>query len=185
MSRHLFLFFIAFSWLIINSEIVCHAQEAIIPRPSPLAIVSARFNDAYIKVTYSQPHKKGRQIFGQLVPFGKIWRTGANEATELTVTKAVQVNGTLLPAGTYSLFTIPESNQWTIIINSEPGLWGSYNYNETMDVMRFTVPVESTRDGVVYEAFTIQIDHKNELANLLLMWDRTKVRIPMKFIQVP
>src|SRR5690606_27838717 len=100
------------------------AQDAIIPRPSPLAIVTARYKDSYLKITYSQPHKKGREIFGELVPYGKVWRTGANEATEITISKAIQVNGTLLKAGTYTLFTIPNKAQWTIIINQGVGLWG-------------------------------------------------------------
>jgi hypothetical protein len=158
------------------------AQEAIRPRPSPLAVANVRYKTTYLKVVYSQPHKKGRTIFGALVPFGKVWRTGANEATELTATKDIQVNGTLLPAGTYSLFTIPETDHWTIIINSEVGLWGSYNYNESLDVMRFDVPVEQIPGDLVWEPFTIQIDHKNEVADLLLVWDKTRVRIPVRLI---
>src|SRR5688572_31274397 len=102
-----------------------HGQEAVKPRPSPLAIAAIRYKDAYIKVTYSQPLKRGREIFGKVVPFDQVWRTGANEATEITTTKNIQINGTLLKAGTYSLFTIPQKEKWTIIINSELGLWGA------------------------------------------------------------
>ena len=159
-----------------------YAQDAVAARPSPLAIVSARYKDTYFKLTYSQPHKKGRAIFGSLVPYGKVWRTGANEATEFTVTKNMQINGTLLLAGTYSLFTIPDKEKWTIIINSEPGLWGSYNYNEALDVMRFDVPVQRIPGDLVYEAFTIQLVQSNEVADLLLLWDKTKISIPLKFI---
>ena len=158
------------------------AQIAIIPRPSPLAIVSARYKDSYFKITYSQPHKRGRTVFGKLVPFGKVWRTGANEATELTITKNIQLNGTLLPAGTYSIFTIPEKDKWTIIINSDLGLWGSYNYNESLDVMRFDVPVQEITGDTIFEPFTIQFNQRNEVADLLMMWDRTKVSIPVKFL---
>ena len=117
-------------------------------RPSPLAIVAIRYKDAYIKITYSQPQKKGREIFGKLVPYDQVWRTGANEATELTTTKNIQINGTLLKAGTYSLFTIPQKDSWTIIINSEVGLWGAYNYNSKLDVMRFDVPRTTYRYGL-------------------------------------
>lgn len=159
-----------------------YAQDAVPARPSPLAIVSTRYKDAYFKLTYSQPHKKGRAIFGSLIPYGKIWRTGANEATEFTVTKNIQINGTLLLAGTYSLFTIPDKEKWTIIINSEPGLWGAYNYNEALDVMRFDVPVQRIPGDLVYEAFTIQLAQSNEVADLLLLWDKTKISIPLKFI---
>ncbi len=158
------------------------AQDAVVPRPSPLAIVNARYKSTYFKLTYSQPHKKGRQVFGGMIPFGEVWRTGANEATEITVTRNIQINGKLLLAGTYSLFTIPDEKKWTIIINAEPGLWGSYNYNKTLDVMRFDVPVQNVPGDLVYEAFTIQLDHKNEMANLLLLWDRTKISIPIKFL---
>lgn len=158
------------------------AQDAIIPRPSPLAIATARYKDTYLKITYSQPHKKGREIFGDLIPFGKVWRTGANEATELTITKDIRMMGSLLKAGTYSLFTIPGERKWTIIINSDWGLWGSYNYNEARDVMRFEVPVNYQPGNVVYEAFTIQIDQRNDVADLLLLWDKTKISIRLNFI---
>lgn len=158
------------------------AQEAVVPRPSPLAIVNTRYKSTYFKLTYSQPHKRGRQVFGSMVPFGELWRTGANEATEITVTRNIQVNGTLLLAGTYSLFTIPNGKKWTIIINAEPGLWGSYNYNKALDVMRFDVPSETVPGDLVYEAFTIQLNQRNEMANLLLLWEKTKISIPIKFL---
>jgi hypothetical protein len=156
------------------------AQESVRLRPSPLAIAAVRYKDEYIKVTYSQPQKRGREIFGKLVAYNEVWRTGANEATELTTTKNIQINGTLLKAGTYSIFTIPQKDHWTIIINSEVGLWGAYNYNSKLDVMRFDVPVAFT--DTVHESFTMQFDHRNEVADLLLLWDKTKISIPIKFI---
>lgn len=158
------------------------AQDAVIARPSPLAIVNTRYRDAYLKITYSQPHKKGREIFGKLVPYDKVWRTGANEATEITITKDILLNGILLKAGTYSMFTIPKKENWTIIINRELGLWGSYNYNESLDVMRFDVPVRTIPGNVVYEPFTIRLDQRNDVADLLMLWDKTKISIPLKFI---
>lgn len=167
--------------VIFNSSLIeSLGQQATGPRPSPLAITAIRYKDAYLKITYSQPQKRGREIFGRLVPYGEVWRTGANEATEITTTKNIQVNGTLLKAGTYSLFTIPQKDKWTIIINSEVGLWGAYNYNSKLDVMRFDVPV--TPADEVYESFTIQIDHRNEVADLLLYWDKTKISMSIKFI---
>lgn len=168
------LFFLAFTFNAL-------AQNALEPRPSPMASIAMRYKDSYIRITYSQPHKHGREIFGKLVPYGKVWRTGANEATELTTTRNIQVNGTLLKAGTYSVFTIPNKDKWTIILNSENGLWGDYNYNSKLDVMRFDVPVQ-TIDDVIYEPFTLQFDQRNDVASLLMMWDRTKVSIPVKFI---
>jgi hypothetical protein len=158
-----------------------YAQEAITPLPSPLAIARMKYKDAYVKLTYAQPHKRGRAIFGNLVPFGQVWRLGANEASEITLTRDMQVNGQNLKAGTYSIFTIPEKDKWTIIINSETGLWGAYNYNEKLDIMRFDVPTKST-GKLVYEAFQMKFDQKNELANLIINWDDVQVIIPFKFI---
>lgn len=156
------------------------AQELLKLRPSPLAISSIRYKDNYIKITYSQPQKKNRQVFGQLVPYGQVWRTGANEATEITTTAPIQIDSFNLPAGTYSLFSIPQKDKWTIIINADLGLWGAYNYNAAKDVWRFDVPVQTT--DKLYEPFTIAFDHRNEVADLLIMWDRTKVSIPIKFL---
>lgn len=157
------------------------AQELLKLRPSPLAIASVRYQDNYVKITFSQPQKKGRKIFGDLVPYGQVWRTGANEATELTTTKDIMLNDVLLKAGTYSLFTIPHKEKWTIIINGDVGLWGAYNYNPSKDLWRFEVPVAP--NDKVYEAFTIAIEHRNELAEVLLLWDDVKVSFPVKFLK--
>ena len=142
-------------------------------RISPLNVSSARYKDTYLKIVYSQPLKKGRTIFGGLVPYGQVWRTGANEATELTVTNDVLVNGQELKAGTYSLFTIPNSESWTIILNKDLGLWGAYNYNPEQDALRFDVPVAATE--APYEAFTIQIDPLNNQVEISMRWDKTMV----------
>lgn len=156
------------------------AQEALKLRPSPLAIASARYQDHYIKITYSQPQKKNRELFGKLVPYGKVWRTGANESTEITTTKDIQIDEIILKAGTYSLFTIPEKEKWTIIINADVGMWGAYNYNPKKDVWRFDVPVQSSEK--IYEPFTIFFDQRNEVADLLIIWDNVSVSIPIKFL---
>jgi len=169
-------------FLFLSTACLLQAQEQIAIRPSPLAIVSAKYKDTYLKITYSQPQKKGREIFGSLVPYGQVWRTGANEATEITTTKDIFINGKLLPAGTYSLFTIPDKEKWTIILNKEPGLWGSYNYNVKMDFVRFDIPIQPIQ-GIVYEAFTILIDQKNNKAEISLLWDKTKVVFPVDFIE--
>lgn len=154
------------------------AQDATKPRPSPMATTFARYKDSYLRIVYSQPQKKGREVFGSLVPFGQVWRTGANEATEITVTRDIKINGNDLKAGTYALFTIPDKNNWTIILNSDLGQWGSYNYNAKMDVLRFTVTPAETP---LFEAFTITIDQKNDKAGINMIWERTKVTIPIQF----
>lgn len=162
-------------------SLTAYSQEVAKLRSSPLAIISMRYKNTYIKITYSQPQKRGRVIFGEVVPFGKVWRTGANEATEITLTKDIQMKGTFLKAGTYSLFTIPEKDKWTIIINKDVGLWGSYNYNSAQDVLKFDVPVLPV-ESIAYEPFTLKFDQQNDVADLLIVWDKTKVSIPIKFI---
>lgn len=167
--------------LLLLPNCVASAQEVLKLRPSPLAIASVRYQDNYLKVTYSQPQKKNRKIFGELVPYGKVWRTGANEATELTTTQDIQIGGILLRAGTYSLFTVPDKDKWTIIINGDVGLWGAYNYNATKDIWRFDVPAQ--KNDKVYDAFTINIESRNEMAELLMMWDDVKVSVPIIFFK--
>jgi hypothetical protein len=157
------------------------SQEAVKARISPLAIVTMKYEDSYVKITYSQPHKKGRNIFGGLEKFGEVWRTGANEATEITLTGDLIVQKDTLLAGTYSLFTIPNENEWTIIFNKQLGQWGAYNYHEPSDVLRVNVPTQKIKE-FIYEPFTIVFEQKNEAANMLLMWDNIKVSIPITFI---
>lgn len=171
-------FFVVLHLLILSAR--CFSQEALQPRPSPVGIVTARYKDTYLKITFGQPHKRGREVFGKMVSFDQVWRTGANEATELTITKDVTINGKLVKEGTYSLFTIPGREKWTIIINSDVGLWGSYNYNIKKDVFRFEVPVSSSVQQV-YEPFTILIDQQNEKAVISLAWDKTIVSFPIQF----
>ena len=145
-------------------------------------MVTGRYKNTYLKITYCRPHKRGRELFGKLVPYGQVWRTGANQATEMTVTQDIMVNSTLLKAGTYSLFTIPGTEKWTIIFNSDLGLWGSYNYNSKMDVLRFEVPVRLSTSAI-YEPFTITIDQKNDSAEIILLWDKVNVGFPVAFME--
>jgi len=171
------------SILSLNSLTLIFAQDVTKPRVSPLALATAHYKNTYIKITYGQPQKNDREIFDHLVPFEKVWRTGANEATEITVTNDILVSGNTLKAGTYSLFTIPDKEKWTIIFNSDLGLWGSYNYNPKMDVLRFDVPVKSTSENIACELFTIRIDQKTDTAEIVLLWDKTTVSFPVHFIE--
>ncbi len=159
-------------------------EEKVVPAPearsSPTAIAQAMLGDTYVKITYSSPRKRGREIFGKLVPYDEVWRTGANEATEITVTGDVKIGGHTLPAGTYAIFTIPHADTWTIIFNSDLGQWGAFRYNPEHDVLRFDVPVMTTPE--MYEAFTIALEKEEDApkANLVMMWDHTKVSIPIE-----
>ena len=159
-----------------------YAQEGLKQRPSPTAIVTMKYEDIYVKITYGQPHKRNREIFGDLVPYGQVWRTGANEATEITLTGDIMIHSDTLKAGTYSIFSIPEKSSWTIIFNDNLGQWGSYNYHEKSDVLRVTVPVQST-GSVVWEPFTIAFEQRNSKADIVMKWDRTMLAIPITFIQ--
>jgi hypothetical protein len=149
------------------------------PRKSQIALATYKTPETYIKINYGQPLKNERNIFGgTVVPYGKVWRTGANEATEITTTSDIKIGGKLLKAGTYSLYTIPQADKWTIIINKDLGAWGDYEYDEKKDVLRFDVPVQSTNE--TYEAFTIKIQESKPNPEIQMMWEKTMVRIPIE-----
>lgn len=154
---------------------VAQAQKDKSKRPSPPAQAKATVNGADIVIDYSQPAKKDREIFGKLVPYGKVWRTGANENTWISVSKDVKVQGKTLPAGKYGLHTIPGKDEWTIIFNSVSNEWGSYNYDKSKDVLRVTA--KPTMTDKVVERFTIDADSKG---NVSMAWDKTKVMFTIK-----
>lgn len=146
------------------------------PAPSPACTVKQHVGLTDITVEYSRPGIKNREIFGSLVPYGQVWRTGANAATKLTFSTAVKLNGTDIPAGTYALFTIPGQNEWTIIINKGAAQWGAFQYDEKNDVARFAATPVDLAEKV--ESFTIEFtDIRDESANLDLIWDHTVVPI--------
>ncbi len=130
-----------------------------------------------VRVIYSRPSVKGRVIFGDLIKFGEVWRVGANENTEIKFYKAVSIGGTNIPAGTYSLFAIPEKDKWTIIINKELDMWGAYAYDESKDIAKVTVPVKSISN--VVEALSIAFTTQGSVANLVIGWDKTTVEVPI------
>lgn len=136
-------------------------------------------NGCYIRVVYSQPAKNDRVIFGNLVPYNEVWRTGANEATEITFTKDVFFAGKKVKAGTYSLFTIPQEKSWTIILNAELGMWGAFTYDVKKDVLRTSATPQST-GSVLWEPFTIKLEPVDKGVSLQLFWDKTQVSLPIK-----
>ncbi len=153
------------------------AQE--LPAPSPKATLSQRVGLTDVTVVYSRPSVKGREIFGELVPFGKLWRTGANMNTTVEFSSEVTIAGKKLAAGKYSLFTIPSSDSWEIIFNSKNDHSGTNGYSEKNDVLRTTVKVQ---DADMTESFTIDINNiAPESAAIVLMWNKTKVVIPFTF----
>lgn len=159
------------------------AQEALKQKPSPLGMVTFTYENTYVKVTYGRPHLRGRDAFtasAELAPLGKIWRTGANEATEITITDSVKMAGEVIPAGTYSVFTIPGAKSWTIILNKDVGQWGAYKYLQENDFVRFDVPVNESDQK--FEPFTIRFNQANEKVSLQMLWDTTMVSIPIEFL---
>lgn len=130
-----------------------------------------------IKVIYSRPSVKGRTIFGDLIKFGEVWRVGANENTEIKFYKPVTIGGVNIPAGTYSLFAIPEKDKWTIIINKELDMWGAYAYDESKNIAKVSVPVKPVSE--VIEALSIAFTTEGSVANLVIGWDKTTVEVPI------
>jgi hypothetical protein len=128
-----------------------------------------------VKITYSRPQLKGRSL-SELVPFGKVWRTGANEATEITFYKDINFGQSKIKAGTYTLFTIPEKDNYTIIINKDLNVWGAFSYKPENDVARLSVPTTESHDSL--EAFSIDFT-KTDIGFLLnLGWDKVRVAVP-------
>ncbi|MBK7883283.1 MAG: DUF2911 domain-containing protein [Chitinophagaceae bacterium] len=133
---------------------------------------------ASIELTYSRPNTKERKVFGGLVPFGKLWRTGANGPTKIKFSDAVEINGKKLDTGTYVLYTIPNVDSWEVIINKGLNNWGIDGYKETEDVLRFKVQPMKIKNKI--ETFTMQFaDIKPESCELHMMWDKTAIAIPI------
>jgi len=176
------------------------------PRPSPKASVMQTIGVTDVTITYSRPGVKGRRIWGDppagaaagtatlddararpkdaaIVPFGHVWRTGANEATTFTVTDDVLVNGQPLKAGTYSLHTIPGASEWTVIFNSDPGQWGSFQYDEKKDVLRVKTRPQPSADTQEWLAFSIEPAGESS-ARVVLRWEKLTVPFTVEVADV-
>ena len=193
--QHLRTFLLCFLGLVTVAQTAAAQDLHPSRRPSPAGIARTFVADTYVKVTYSRPYVRGRAVFGTpsgdeafLVPFGQIWRTGANEATELTVSDPVMVEGQRLEAGTYSLFTVPGPTTWTVRLNSQVGMDGtgrldpetgafSATYDSADDVVEVEVPSASLSEDV--DQFTIAFEPAapGAYTDMVLTWERTEVRI--------
>ena len=136
---------------------------------------SNRISEKLIKVVYSRPQLKDREV-SKLAPNGRVWRTGANEAAEITLFTDMKLGDTMVKAGTYSFFTIPGDTEWTAVLNSDTNVWGAYSYNEANDVARITVPVTMETSSV--EAFSIIFDEVDGTVEMCLGWGKTRVKVP-------
>jgi hypothetical protein len=141
---------------------------------SPQATAEGKIGAANVKVVYCQPSARGRKIMGGLVPYGEVWRTGANDATTIEVDKPVKIEGKDLAAGKYSLFTIPGEKEWTIILNKEAKQWGAYKYKKEDDVLRVTVV--PTKTAAPVETFNITVGKED----VQIKWENTAVAFKVK-----
>ena len=167
----------SFSMLVILSA-VSHAQMKM-PAPSPGQTIKQDFALGNIELVYSRPSIKGRRIFGDLVPYDKVWRTGANSATLLKFNDVVEIGGKRIDTGSYALYTVPGEDSWEIILNKGIKNWGTEGYKESDDVVRFKVPVMKMKTTM--ETFTMQFANiAPESCELHIMWDKTAVAVPIK-----
>jgi len=146
-------------------------------RKSPMSSSFMKKGDAYARVVYNQPHLKGRKMLGEKEAFGKVWRLGANESTELFITTDLEVGGKTLTKGAYSVFAVPEADKWTLVFNSELGGWGGYGYSADNDVLRVEVPTQVAPES--FEAFTIWFSDDGSALNMA--WGKTHVSAPVAF----
>ena len=169
--------------LIILQSLLLSAQDKVqirVTSASPAASFEQEVGSGKIKITYSRPLVRGRKIFGELVPFDKLWRTGASDCTVITTSEDISFGNNVLKTGSYSIYSIPSINEWTIIVNSDTTLHGETGYDEKKDIMRFKVPLEKSPN--FYETFTIELNDINSKgeAFLKILWENTMVKIPVK-----
>ncbi|HTI11213.1 MAG TPA: DUF2911 domain-containing protein [Puia sp.] len=129
------------------------------------------------RVVYSRPQKNGRKLFGDLVSYGKVWRLGANEATEIEFFKDVKITDKKVKKGRYTLYALVDSDKWTMILNKETDTWGAFKYDMAKDVVRIPVPVEKQTE--ITEAFSIAFEKAGKGANLVINWDDVLVKLPI------
>lgn len=161
-------------------SICCSALFAQIQTPaaSPSATISQTVGLSKITIEYSRPMVRGRKIFGDLVPFDKVWRTGANKITSIAIEKDMLINGKKLAAGSYGWYTIPSNGDWTIVINSDDKQWGAYGYDQKKDVLR--IPVKAEKHAMT-EQLSISVESLSpSAAEVVLAWEKTAVRFKLE-----
>lgn len=149
--------------------------------PMDLVVYKNQDEEVVARVIYSRPMKRDREIFGKLVPYNEVWRTGANEATELTLYRDMKVADVVVEAGTYTVYTIPGEKEWTVILNNRTNTWGAYEYTDQEDKVRIKVPVRNAPSTI--ESFSMAFVTKTDGADLLMGWDNNYVEVPFKAVQ--
>ena len=156
--------------------VLASAQQDKSKRPSPPASAECKFADGKsVKIDYSSPRAKGRKIFGDLVPYGQIWRTGANESTTFVTDSDITVGGQKVPAGSYTIFTVPEAGKWTLVISKKTGEWGTDYPGPSEDLTRAPMTVSKTSGPV--ENFTISFDQAGNKCTLHADWENTRASV--------
>lgn len=165
--------------LVLSAGLTLQVRAQItVPAASPAATVAQTVGLTKVTIDYSRPSLKGRTMFGDQVPYGKVWRTGANASTKLTLSDAIMLGGQSVAAGSYGLFTIPNKSEWTIILSKDTKGFGAFDYKPENDLLRFTVKPETVPNT---EFFTIAFtDFTATTANLILQWETTRISIPLK-----
>lgn len=171
--------FAIMSLFMVSNDLSAQTFSDLDNSPADIATFPKRGSAKKVKVTYSRPQAKGRKVFGELVKYDKVWRTGANEATEITFYQDVKIGGKMVKAGSYSLFTIPTKGAWTVIINSQLNQWGAYQYDKKKDVVRATVKTKVSKEKI--EAFSITFQEATKGTTMYLGWEKTIVEIPIEF----
>ena len=147
--------------------------------PMDIALYRNDNNEPVARVIYSRPQRRDREVFGKLVPYGEVWRTGANEATEITFYKDVMIANAKVKAGTYTLYSIPNEKEWTIILNKKTLTWGAYEYSDELDLVRINVPVRQMQNPI--DALSMAFEKEgNNTSNLLIGWDKYYVKVPIE-----
>ncbi len=165
--------------LVVTSQLSAQTPAVNFPAASPACTLKQRVGLTDIEIVYSRPGVKNRTIFGGIVPYGQVWRTGANQATKITFSTPVKLEGNDIPAGTYALFTIPGETEWTIIISKNAAQFGAFQYNQKDDLVRFKVTPVTLAETI--ETFTIEFNHiRDESAVLNLVWEKTVVPIHLE-----
>jgi hypothetical protein len=166
--------------LVVFVAALAAAQQDKSQRPSPPATAECTIKGKKVTISYGRPSVRGRKIVGGLVPYGKVWRTGANEATALTTETDLNIGGAKVPAGSYTLYTLPSEGAWKLIINKQTGQWGTV-YHEDQDLAR--VDMKKSALAVPVEQFTISLDPTGpDGADLIMEWENTRVSVPLKGI---
>src|SRR4051812_41519824 len=188
--KHLVVLFLAIT--IINTTVTAQFKAPALDKsPMDMSYFPANFPILKIqnkatepllcRVCYSRPQKNGRGVFGDLIEYGKVWRLGANEATEIELYKDVKIDNTPLKKGRYSMYAIPFEDKWTLIFNRETDIWGAFQYDEKKDVLRTEIKLEKQQEPI--EAFTLLFDKSDSGANMIMAWDSVKATLPITFIK--